>query len=130
MIKCKKSLVVSLIFFIFPGCMPCAFAQQPDTIEQQVTAWVSDAHQLAMNTGYAHLVAGVHHKPISATKLAGPAGLQDCSLNGFQDKIAKKKVQISQTYVDSAGPVVEVQLEKAGLRLAALLDALWTSVGQ
>jgi len=39
-------------------------------------------------------------------------------------------VQINQTYVDSAGPVVEVQLEKAGLRLAPLLDALWTSVGQ
>jgi len=67
---------------------------------------------------------------ISAAKLSGPANLQNCSDNGFQDKIAKKKVQINQTYVDSAGPVVELQLEKAGLRLSALLDALWTSVGQ
>src|SRR5262245_14049316 len=101
-----------------------------DTIEQQITTWMMDAHQSAINTGYAHLVAGVHHKPISATKLAGPACLQNCADNGFQDKIAKKKVQINQIYVDSASPVVEVQLEKAGLRLAALLDALWTSVGQ
>jgi hypothetical protein len=101
-----------------------------DTIEQQITTWMSDAHELAIQTGYTHLVAGIHHKPISATKLAGPAGLQNCSDNGFQDKIAKKKVQINQTYLDSAGPVVEGQLEKAGLRLAALLDALWMSVGQ
>jgi hypothetical protein len=101
-----------------------------DTIQQQITGWVLDAHQLAISTGYANLVAASHHKLTSAKKLAGPDRLQNCSDNGFQDKIAKKNVQINQTYVDAASPVVEEQLERAGLRLAALLDALWTSVGK
>jgi nuclease S1 len=101
-----------------------------NTIQNQVLTWATDAHQGAVQISYTHLVAGSHHKPITAEKLAGPATLQNCSDNGFQDKIAKKKVQINQTYVDAAGPLVEEQLEKAGLRLAALLDALWTSVGK
>src|SRR5262249_46908344 len=96
------------------------------TIENQILTWVSDAHQLAIQVGYANFVSGPQHKSIAASTLAGPDTLQNCSDTGFQDEIAKKNVQINQTYVDGAGPVVEEQLEKAGLRLAALLDALWT----
>jgi hypothetical protein len=51
-------------------------------------------------------------------------------ITDFSDKIAMKKVRVTQTYVDSANPVVEEQLEKSGLRLAALLDALWTRLGK
>src|SRR5262249_14850879 len=101
-----------------------------DSIEKQILAWVSDAHRRAIQVGYAHLVSGPNHNSIEASTLAGPDTLQNCSDNGFHDKIAAKKIKVNQTYVDAAGPVVEEQLEKAGLRLAALLDALWTSVGQ
>src|SRR5262249_41331230 len=43
-----------------------------DTIESQVLTWASDAHQLAIDMSYANLVSGSHHKPIAASKLAGP----------------------------------------------------------
>jgi hypothetical protein len=101
-----------------------------DTIEKQIINWMNETHQRAVDTGYAHLVRGAHHTAITAAKLAGPATLQNCSDQGFQDKIAGKKVQINQGYVDAAGPAVEEQLERAGLRLAAIIDALWTSVGK
>jgi hypothetical protein len=101
-----------------------------NTIEQQLTAWVTATHLKAADTGYAHLVAGPNHTPIAAAQLAGPATLQNCSDNGFQDTIAMKKVQVTQAYVDAAKPVIEEQLEKGGLRLAAVLDALWTSIGK
>jgi hypothetical protein len=101
-----------------------------DTIETQIINWMNETHQRAVDTGYARLVGGTNHSAITAAMLAGPPTLQNCSDQGFQDKIAGKKVQINQGYVNAAGPVVEEELERAGLRLAAVMDALWTSVGK
>jgi hypothetical protein len=73
---------------------------------------------------------GTHHKPISAKKLAGPDDLQNCSDNRFQDKIAKKNVQINQPMLTVPVPSLKSSSNGPDLQLAALLDALWTSVGR
>ena len=90
--------------------------------------WSMDAHGLAASVSYEHLVAGARGRNVTAQALAGPDGLASCEDRHFQEKIAKKRVAVNAAYVDAAEPVIETQLEKAGIRLARILDQLWDGV--
>jgi len=99
-----------------------------DQLDTLLLGWVMESHALAVSTAYSKLVAGTPPRMISARSLAGPAGLNSCEDEGFQDKIAEKHVAITKRYVATAGAVLDTQLEKAGIRLARILDQLWDSV--
>jgi len=89
--------------------------------------WVMESHALAVSAEHNKLVVGTPPRTISARSLAGPAGLNNCEDEGFQDKIAGKHVAVTKRYVATAGPVLDTRLESAGFRLAPIHDQLWDS---
>jgi len=67
-----------------------------------IVDWVNEAHRLALDPAYARLP--------SATDAAGPGQV----------------LQLGATYVEACRPVAETQIQKAGLRLARILNEALT----
>ena len=76
--------------------------------------WAWEGHQLALAVVYGDL------KP--AIPLEAPAAHHDCKAETA--KVAALDITIGQPYVDQALPVIYEQLNKAGYRLAALLNQI------
>jgi S1/P1 Nuclease len=83
-----------------------------------LASWAWETHELAESVAYGKLP-----RPIAAED---PRKVSTCA---DDNRIAERMLQLNeslgQAYQDAAAPVVERQLEKAGVRLAALLNSLW-----
>jgi hypothetical protein len=76
--------------------------------------WAWEGHQLALAVVYGDL------KP--AIPLEAPTAPHDCKAE--TDKVAALDITVGQPYFDQALPVIYEQLNKAGYRLAALLNQI------
>ena len=80
--------------------------------------WAWEGHQLAEKIAYGHLPAKV--------AIETPRPVDTCA---DDDHISTRMLHLDEdletTYQNAAAPVVEEQLTKAGIRLAALLNSLW-----
>jgi hypothetical protein len=99
----------------FASRIPAWEAQPAD-----FTAWAWESHGLAEVVVYGHLP---HSLPIEA-----PRPIRSCP--DHKDTAAYAKIlqideNLAEPYQDSAAPVAEEQLAKAGARLAALLNSIW-----
>jgi len=92
-----------------------------------ILSWITDSHSEALMVSYANLVSGKHHTKVDAAKIAGPDNLAACTDDNFQTKMAKKNIQVTTAYVNAALPVIQMQLEEAGIRLGRILDQLWSA---
>jgi hypothetical protein len=81
-------------------------------------AWAWESHQLAETTAYGKLPHRIALEP--------PRAISSCADdNDVAARMLRLDQTLNQAYQDAAAPVVEEQLEKAGIRLAALLNSLW-----
>jgi hypothetical protein len=76
-------------------------------------AWAWESHQLAENTAYGKLP---HRIPIET-----PRAVTGCAAGNN----AAIDESLGADYQSTAAPVVQEQLAKAGIRLAALLNSIW-----
>jgi len=80
--------------------------------------WAWESHQLAEEVSYGDLPVKI---PIEA-----PVTVNSCSDdNDIGARMLKLNEQLGQPYQDDAGPVVEEQLAKAGIRLSMILNQMW-----
>jgi S1/P1 Nuclease len=84
-------------------------------------AWAWESHQLAETAAYGKLP----HK----IAVEQPREISSCGDdNDVAARMLRLDESLNQAYQDAAAPVVEEQLEKAGIRLAALLNSLWPDI--
>jgi hypothetical protein len=81
-------------------------------------AWAWESHQLAESTAYGQL-------PV-AIAIETPRPIESCA---DDDHVSTRMLRLNEkldtAYQDAAAPVVQEQLAKAGIRLAALLNSIW-----
>lgn len=81
--------------------------------------WAWESHELAERIAYGRLPAKI------AIEAPVPE-LESCSGdNHISTRMLQLNEDLEADYQNAAGPVVEEQLAKAGIRLAALLDSIW-----
>jgi hypothetical protein len=81
-------------------------------------AWVWESHALAGSVAYGKLP---HAIPVEA-----PVPVSSCADDHHvSERILRYHEDLGASYEAAAAPVVQLQLAKAGARLAAVLDALW-----
>ncbi len=83
-------------------------------------AWGNESHTVARKDPYAKLP-----KKIGASSQVSPVSL--CSDNNTSLKLAKKHESIQSSYINAVSDDVELQLARAGGRLAAVLNAALSS---
>jgi len=81
-----------------------------------IMAWAMEAHALAQKDPYRRLP-----KKISVAKTSDP--VTNCSDRNTSTNLAKKHESIQSSYISAVSPDVEMQLAKAGGRLAAVLNS-------
>jgi hypothetical protein len=83
-----------------------------------VNGWAWESYQLAQKVVYGNLPVRV---PVEA-----PQTIKSCADdNHIATRMLKLDERLEQPYQDSAAPVVQQQIAKAGARLALLLNQLW-----
>jgi len=91
-----------------------AWLQEPFDLR----AWVWEGHQLAARAASGQLATPVpveQHVPINL-----------CSDDDHvSQRLAQLHENVDQTYAAAVAPAIEVQLTKAGARLAAILNSIW-----
>jgi hypothetical protein len=82
------------------------------------TSWAWESHQLAERTTYGKLPAKIAIEP--------PRPVESCA---DDDHVSTRMLHLNENLMDdyqnAAAPVVQQQLVKAGVRLAALLNSIW-----
>jgi S1/P1 Nuclease len=87
-----------------------------DTID--FISWARESHDDAVRISYGKLP---HH-----VKPENPVNVSTClDDNNVMQRMAALHESVSKRYMNSAGPVVEEQLTKAGTRLAMVLNDIW-----
>jgi S1/P1 Nuclease len=119
----------NIIDQLSPGETSRQLAQMLDQhFEQQESGWSSqtinfntwawESHQLAESTVYGRLPAKI--------AIEKPLDIQSCADdNHISTRMLQLNEDLEGDYQAAAAPVVEEQLAKAGIRLAALLNSLW-----
>lgn len=80
--------------------------------------WAWEAHELAEFVAYGRLPRPIAIEP--------PRRVRTCLDNhSVSTRMLRLRERLSSDYQDAAVPVVERQLAKAGVRLAALLNSIW-----
>ena len=120
---------VNIIDQLSPGQTPQQLAQMLDqNFERRGSGWTSEtinfnswaweSHQLADNTAYGRL-------PVKIA-IEKPLDIQTCADdNHISTRMLQLNEDLEDDYQSAAAPVVEEQLAKAGVRLAALLNSLF-----
>lgn len=86
----------------------------PDDFE----AWTWESHQLAEKVAYGRLPRAIPIEP--------PLPIHTCADdNHVSARLLRLDERLGDDYQRAAAPVIEEQLVKAGVRLAALLNSLW-----
>jgi hypothetical protein len=80
-------------------------------------AWAWESHELAEKIAYGRLP---HPLPIET-----PRPMTACAVSGDGEVGAPMSENLGDDYQDAASPIVQEQLAKAGVRLAAFLNTLW-----
>jgi desulfoferrodoxin (superoxide reductase-like protein) len=94
--------------------------QVPDWQNEDVDflAWAMESHEHAVKVSYGKLP---HH-----VTPEDPVNVTTCrDDNNVVQRMADLHESVSKKYMNSAGPVVEEQLAKAGTRLAMVLNSIW-----
>ena len=97
------------------------FAQQIRDLQkrpQDFDAWAWESHELANKYAYGKLpVTDPVEQPVKMTTCADD--------NNVGARLFALHENLEQPYQDSAVPVIDEQLARAGARLAAVLNSLW-----
>jgi len=84
-----------------------------------VENWAWETHELAEQTAYGGLPTKIPDEPADGQ-------LADCTENNnVGDRMTNFDEEIDDRYADTAHPVIERQLAKAGTRLAMVLNSVW-----
>ncbi len=97
-----------------------AVIQQAASGPVDIMGWAMESHTLAQKDPYKRLP-----KKITVAKTSNP--VTNCSDRNTSTKLAKKHESIQSSYITAVSPDVEMQLAKAGGRLAAVLNSAWAS---
>jgi len=97
-----------------------AVIQQAASGPVDIMAWAMETHAIAQKDPYKLLP-----KKIAVAKTSNP--VTNCSDRNTSTNLAKKHESIQQSYINAVSPDVEMQLAKAGGRLAAVLNSAWPS---
>jgi S1/P1 Nuclease len=89
---------------------------RPGTIDFAVWAW--ESHQLAESVAYGQLP---HMIPIEPPRLVESCAGDD----HISTRMLRLDERLADEYEKATAPVVQEQLAKAGIRLAALLNSIW-----
>lgn len=83
-----------------------------------VTAWIWQSHRLAQTVAYGHLPVKIPRQtPRPVTSCNGD--------NHISNRMLKLHENLGPSYVNAATAVVQLQLARAGARLADVLNSLW-----
>jgi hypothetical protein len=83
-----------------------------------LSAWAWESHQLAEDVAYGAL-------PVKIA-IETPTPVNSCSDdNHISTRMLQLNEQLADPYLNSSETVIQEQLTKAGVRLAAVLNALW-----
>ena len=101
-----------------------ATQNRADWEKGSVVDWEIAAHELAENITYGELKP-TQTVPNLFAALAGPADMKRCSDNHYDRTLYELGLKIDYLYIDHAVNAVELQMAKAGLRLAKMLNETW-----
>jgi len=112
--KRDKTLVEA--FAVKVSTDQAAVIQQAANGPVDIMAWATESHALAQKDPYKLLP-----KKITVAKTSQPVTL--CKDNNTSAKLAKKHETIQTAYINKVSPDLELQLARAGGRLAAVLNS-------
>lgn len=99
-----------------------AWASREQWENVPMAQWANESHALAESMVYGALLPDKDKNAELVSEMSGPGKLRQCSDGGTEIKDLNLKIKITAAYEKTAEAVVKQQLQKAGVRLAMLLN--------
>jgi hypothetical protein len=114
----KRSDVTTFADFLADDAKPSRATWEAVPMDQ----WPNDSHTFAEKVGYGLFLTDKTKNAQLVKKMAGPENLQQCTDGNTELNDLALKIKITPAYEKAAEAAVKEQLEKAGVRLAFLLN--------